>query len=173
MSINGFYNDINDLIQTDEDNARFEGNIAIYQYMNVDSAQTYGGDIAVDWKLDDDAKLQASYAYLNTHNDVTDTELTYKPNHKAMLALDYRINDKLQLIPRLNYESKQLINTSEQTYSPSWWTLDSKLNYDVNDHLTLYAAINNIFDVQRDVQDSNDYRPIDNREWLLGASYHW
>ncbi len=173
LSINGFYNNINDLIQTDDDNARFEGNIAIYQYMNVDSAQTYGGDIAIDWKFDDDAKLQASYAYLNTHNDVTDTELTYKPNHKAMLALDYRINDKLQLIPRLNYESKQLISTSEQTYSPSWWTLDSTLNYDANDHLTLYATINNIFDVQRDVQDTNDYRPIDNREWLLGASYYW
>lgn len=173
VSINGFYNDINDLIQTDEDNARFEGNIAIYQFMNVDSAKTYGGDIGIDWQLYDKTKLQASYAYLNTHNNVTDTELTYKPNHKAMLALDYRINDKLQLIPRLNYESKQLISTSEQSYSPSWWTLDSKLNYDANDHLTLYAAINNIFDVQRDVKDVSDYRPIDNREWLLGARYQW
>ncbi|WP_346717128.1 TonB-dependent receptor [Psychrobacter sp. B38] len=173
LSINGFYNDIDDLIQTDENNARFEGNIAIYEYMNVDSAKTYGGDIGVDWQLDDRANLQATYAYLNTHNNVTNTELTYKPNHKAMLALDYRISEKLQLIPRLNYESKQLISSSEQAYSPSWWTLDSKLNYDANDHLTLYAAINNIFDSQRDVKDPDDYRPIDNREWLLGASYRW
>ena len=90
-----------------------------------------------------------------------------------MLALDYQINDKLQLIPRLNYESKQLVSTSAQTYSPSWWTLDSKLNYDMTANLSLYAAINNIFDVQRDVTDASDYRPIDNREWLLGASYHW
>lgn len=173
LSINGFYNDIDDLIQTDEDNASFEGNIAIYKFENVDSARTYGGDIAVDWQLDPRAKLQASYAYINTHNNVTDTELTYKPNHKAMLALDYRINDKLQLIPRLNYESEQLVNTSDQAYSPSWWTLDTKLNYDYNRNLTLYGAINNIFDVQRDVQDTSDYRPIDNREWLLGASYNW
>lgn len=173
LTVNGFYNEIDDLIQTDEDNATFEGNIAIYKYMNVDSAKTYGGDIGIDWQVDDRAKLQTTYAYLNTHNNVTDTELTYKPNHKAMLALDYRINDKLQLIPRLNYESKQLISTSEQAYSPSWWTLDSKLNYDATANLSLYAAINNIFDVQRDVKDSSDYRPIDNREWLLGASYHW
>ena len=173
VTVNGFYNEIDDLIQTDEDNATFAGNTAIYKYMNVDSARTYGGDIGIDWQVDDRAKLQATYAYLNTHNNVTDTELTYKPNHKAMLALDYRINDKLQLIPRLNYESKQLINTSEQAYSPSWWTLDSKLNYDATANLSLYAAINNIFDVQRDVRDSSDYRPIDNREWLLGASYHW
>ncbi len=173
LTVNGFYNEIDDLIQTDEDNATFDGNIAIYKYMNVDSAKTYGGDIGLDWQVDERAKLQASYAYLKTHNNVTDTELTYKPNHKAMLALDYQLNDKLQLIPRLNYESKQLISTSEQAYSPSWWTLDSKLNYDATANLSLYAAINNIFDVQRDITDTSDYRPIDNREWLLGASYHW
>lgn len=173
LTVNGFYNDVDDLIQTDEDNATFDGNIAVYKYMNVDSAKTYGGDIGIDWQVDERAKLQASYAYLKTHNNVTDTELTYKPNHKAMLALDYQINDKLQLIPRLNYESKQLVSTSAQTYSPSWWTLDSKLNYDMTANLSLYAAINNIFDVQRDVTDASDYRPIDNREWLLGASYHW
>ncbi|WP_289000383.1 TonB-dependent receptor [uncultured Psychrobacter sp.] len=173
LTVNGFYNDVDDLIQTDENNATFDGNIAVYKYMNVDSAKTYGGDIGIDWQVDERAKLQASYAYLKTHNNVTDTELTYKPNHKAMLALDYQINDKLQLIPRLNYESKQLVNTSAQTYSPSWWTLDSKLNYDMTANLSVYAAINNIFDVQRDVTDASDYRPIDNREWLLGASYHW
>lgn len=173
LSINGFYNDIDDLIQTDEDNATFEGNISVFQFMNVDSAKTYGGDIGIDWQLKPQAKLQANYAYINTHNNVTDTELTYKPNHKAMLALDYRLNEKLQLIPRLNYESKQLVSTSEQAYSPSWWTLDTKLNYDANSNLTLYAAINNIFDEQRDVKDTNDYRPIDNREWVLGATYHW
>ena len=173
LTVNGFYNDVDDLIQTDEDNATFDGNIAVYKYMNVDSAKTYGGDIGIDWQVDERAKLQASYAYLKTHNNVTDTELTYKPNHKAMLALDYQINDKLQLIPRLNYESKQLISTSTQAYSPSWWTLDSKLNYDATENLSVYAAINNIFDVQRDVTDASDYRPIDNREWLLGASYHW
>ena len=173
LHINGFYNKIEDLIQTDNDNATYEGNTAIYKYMNVDSATTYGGDIGVDWQMDDNAKLQANYAYIHTHNDVDDTELTYQPNHKIMLALDYRINDKLQLIPRLNYESKQLITTSDQGYSPSWWTLDSKLNYDATANLSLYAAINNIFDVQRDVAVKNDYRPVDNREWLLGASYHW
>ena len=173
LSMNGFYNEIDDLIQTDEDNATYEGNIAIYKYMNVDSAQTYGGDIGVDWQIDNRAKLQANYAYIHTHNDVSDTKLTYQPTHKVMLALDYAISDKLQLIPRLNYESKQLISTSEQAYSPAWWTLDTKLNYDANKNLSLYGAINNIFDVQRDVRDSSDYRPIDNREWLLGATYNW
>ena len=173
LTINGFYNDVDDLIQTDEDNASFEGNIAIYEFKNVDSARTYGGDLGLDWQVDARAKLQANYAYIDTRNNATDTELTYKPNHKAMLALDYRIDDKWQLIPRVNYESEQLISTSEQAYSPSWWTLDTKLNYDAGTNLTFYGAINNVFDVQRNIADSSDYRPIDNREWLLGASYRW
>lgn len=173
LSINGFYNDVEDLIQTDNENAIIENGLSIFQYTNVDSAYTYGGDIGIDWQVNDHAALQATYAYLKTKNKTADSELTYRPNHKVMLALDYQLSDKLQLIPRLNYESKQLIDTAAQSYSPSWWTLDSQLNYDVNNNLSVYGAVNNIFDVQRDVRDLSDYRPIDNREWLIGARYNW
>ena len=83
------------------------------------------------------------------------------------------MSDTLQLIPRLNYESKQLIDTATQSYSPSWWTLDSQLNYKIDDNFSLYGAVNNIFDTQRDVRDTSDYRPIDNREWLIGARFNW
>lgn len=173
LNANGFYNDIKDLIQTDDSNALIENGISIFQYTNVDSAYTYGGDVGIDWQALDNAKVQASYAYLKTHNKSADSELTYRPNHKAMLAVDYQINDKLQVIPRLTYESKQLISTESQSYSPAFWNLDSKLNYQANDNLSLYGAINNIFDTQRDVKDPSDFRPIDNREWLIGASYRW
>lgn len=173
LSINGFYNDVRDLIQTDDDNAIIENGISIYQYTNVDSARTYGGDIGIDWQLSDLATLQATYAYLKTHNDTANSELTYRPNHKVMVGLDYQLSDKLQLIPRVTYESKQLIDTQDQRYSPSWWTLDSTLNYDVTHSLSVYGAINNIFDTQRDVRDPSDFRPIDNREWVVGARYDW
>jgi len=173
VNANGFYNDIKDLIQTDDSNALIENGISIYQYTNVDSAYTYGGDVGIDWQALDNATLQASYAYLKTHNKTADSELTYRPNHKIMLGVDYQINDKLQFIPRLTYESKQLISTEDQSYSPAFWNLDSKLNYQANDNLSIYGAINNVFDVQRDIKDPSDFRPIDNREWLIGASYRW
>lgn len=172
LSANGFYNKVKDLIQ-DEGNTTIENGISIHHYTNIDSAYTYGGDVGIDWQALDNAKVQASYAYLKTHNKSADSELTYRPNHKAMLAVDYQINDKLQVIPRLTYESKQLTNTKNQSYSPAFWNLDSKLNYQANDHLSIYGAINNIFDTQRDIKDPSDFRPIDNREWLVGASYRW
>lgn len=173
LSINGFYNDVEDLIQTDNENAIIENGISIFQFTNIDSAYTYGGDIGIDWQVDDRATLQATYAYLKTKNESANSELTYRPNHKVMLALDYQLSDTLQLIPRLNYESKQLIDTATQSYSPSWWTLDSQLNYKIDDNFSLYGAVNNIFDTQRDVRDTSDYRPIDNREWLIGARFNW
>lgn len=171
LNANAFYNDIEGLIQ--EDQATFEGNIAVYEYKNIDSAKTYGGDITVDWRLNPDATLKAGYTYTKTKNNTRGGELTNRPEHRAQLAFDYQLTPKLQLIEQLNYESRQLISTASQSYSPSWWTLDSKLNYQLNPNLDIYAAINNVFDVQRDTRDPMDYRPIDNREWLLGASYHW
>lgn len=190
LSINGFYNDINDLIQINEDLTTFEGNIAIYHYMNVDSAKTYGADIGVDWRVSPEATLKAAYTYTKTQNNHTGSELTLRPQHQAQLGLDYQLTPKLQLVNQLNYEGRQLVASGDQgsdqnsnqsngqsaSHSPAWWTLDSKVNYQMNDHFDIYAGINNIFDTQRDPRGPNgatDYRPIDNREWLLGASYHW
>lgn len=173
VSANAFYNDINDLIQTDASPLLYEGNVAVYQYNNIDSAETYGGDVAADWRLNQDATIKAGYTYTKTKNNTRGGELTNRPQHRAQLALDYQMTPKLQLIQQLNYEGRQLINTARQAYSPSWWSLDSKLNYQLNSNLDIYGAVNNVFDVQRDVKDPFDYRPIDNREWVLGASYHW
>ncbi|WP_230659479.1 TonB-dependent receptor plug domain-containing protein [Psychrobacter sp. I-STPA10] len=173
IAINGFYNDIKDLIQTDNNHPRQQGGINIYQYKNVDSAKTYGGDIQIDWRINPKANLNMSYAYTQTHNNVTDTPLTYQPNHKVTAALNYQLTEQLQLIQRANYESKQLVSSRQQHYSPAWWTWDSKLNYAATPNLDLYAGINNLFDVQRKLSDANDQRPIDNRQWLLGASLHW
>ena len=173
LTVNGFYNDIEDLIQTDEDNASYEGNIAIYKYKNVDNAQTHGGDIAVDWRASDTTTIKAGYTYTKTHNDSTGGELTRRPKHQAQLALDYQLTPKIQLIQQLNYQGNQLIGSADNTYSPSWWTLDSKVNYQLNNQLGVYAGVNNIFDVQRDPKKGTDFRPLDNREWLIGASYQW
>lgn len=173
LNINGFYNEIDDLIQTDANQVTYEGNIAVYHYMNVDSAKTHGVDIGIDWRVTPEAVLKAAYTYTKTKNDATGSDLTLRPEHKAQVSLDYQLTPKIQLVEQVNYEGKQLVNSANQSYSPAWWSLDSKLNYQVDKHINIYAGVNNVFDVQRDPAVSSDYRPIDNREWLLGASYHW
>ncbi len=171
VTANAFYNDVKNLIQTDENNAIYDGNIAIYYYTNAKEATTYGGDIGLTWYLFDDYQLQANYTHTHTHNKQTNTELVSRPKHKMMLSLNQYLTDKLQLIYRLNYESKHLVSSASGMYSPSWWTFDSKLNYQATPFLTLYTAINNLFDVQRNPVVANDQRPIDNRQWLFGLNY--
>ena len=173
FAINGFYNDVKDLIQTDTNPTRREGPVAIYEYQNVDSAKTYGGDIQLDWQIHPKADLNLTYAYTKTHNNTTNTPLTKRPNHKATAALNYQLSNQLQLIQRVNYESKQLVSSKQQLYSPAWWRWDSKVNYAATKNLDIYAGINNLFNNQRNPKNSNDQRPVDNRQWLLGASFHW
>lgn len=174
LSVNGFYNDVKDLIQTDRDKpTSYEGNIAIYEYVNVDSAKTYGGDVSLNWQISDRTKLKNTYIYTHSKNERTNTPLTNVPKHKVNLDVEHQLNDKLQLIGKLNYESKQLIGTNNLAYSPSWWRVDTLANYQLNPNLKVYAGINNLFNQQRDTNQPADFTPIENRQWLIGASYQW
>lgn len=173
VTANAFYNDVENLIQTDNENPRYDGHIAIFQYLNAKEATTYGGDIGLSWFISDDRQIQANYAYTHTHNKQTNTELVSRPKHKASLSFTQRIRDNWQWINRINYESKHLVSSESKKYSPSWWTWDSKLNYQATPWLTLHTAINNLFDTQRDIKNPDDQRPIDNRQWLIGATYNF
>lgn len=176
LAINVFYNDIQDLIQTDRAQPiRYENNgqVAVYRYENVDKAKTYGGDVAVNWQASKDLELQLNYGYLHTHNQSSNSELTKRPRHKASLITTYDFSPKLQWINHLNYEDKHLLDTTKQAYSPAWWTWHTRLNYQASPNLRVYTAINNVFDKQRDVKNENDQSNIDNRQWLIGASYQF
>lgn len=166
---NLFYNDLKDLI-TDQNPVGYDGNIALYGYANVDEAKTYGGELGMDWQIGK-GKLHGDYVLTLSQNKRTKNPLSKTPKHKASLSLEYPLTEKSQAITRLNYESSQQI--TDGTKSPAWWRMDVKLNYRANDGLTLYTAINNLFDQQRDVNNTNDFTPIDNRQWLVGASYQW
>lgn len=173
VSVNGFYNDVKNLIQTDNNHPVMDGGIKVFSYDNVDKAETYGGDIGIDWQLNDKAMLNLGYGYLHTKNKTTGGDLTYSPEHKVTANVQYQVTDKLQFIQQVRYESKQLTDTAASSYSPHWWGLDSRFNYTASPNLDLYMAINNLLDEQRSASDANDQRPIDNRQWLVGASYHW
>ena len=173
FSINGYYNDIEDLIQTDDVHATYDGNIALYHYMNVEDATTYGGDISGGWQATPNDLFTASYAYTHTKNNQTGTELVGRPEHTAMLTWDKKFNEKLQWINQLRYESKHLVSTASQAYSPNWMSVNTKLNYQMNPNLSLYAGVNNLFDEQKDSKDANDQRPVDNRQWLAGATFQF
>lgn len=176
LAINFFYNDIEDLIQTNATRPiDYENNgaIAIYQYENVSNAKTYGGDVAIHWQPRNNMDLQLNYGYVHTLNEHTNTPLTKRPKHKVGLIANYDISPTLAWINQLNYEDKHLLDTNSNSYSPAWWTWHTRLNYKVNQQLRVYTAINNVLDKQRDVTNKDDQSNLDNRQWLIGATYQF
>ncbi|WP_019673255.1 TonB-dependent receptor plug domain-containing protein [Psychrobacter lutiphocae] len=173
ISINGFYNDVKNLIQTDRNNPVMQGRTAVFYYDNVEKAKTYGADVGLNFRLNNELDFNVGYAYLQTENKKTGSDLTYSPEHKVTANARYQATDKLQLIQQIRYESKQLVDTGNKAYSPSWWGVDVKANYNATPNFDVYMAINNLFDEQRSAYDPDDFSPIDNRQWLVGASYHW
>ncbi len=170
ITANLYYNKVKDLIQTDSENPLIKNRIAIYQYKNIDSASTYGGDLGVTWAVNEQNQLQANYTYTHTQNDKTEEQLLNRPEHQVMIALNSNPSEKINLINRLTYESKHLVNSKNQQYSPNWWTWDSKLNYKISPKFTMYVGVNNLFNRQRNINHPNDQSPIDNRQWLIGAN---
>lgn len=173
MALNAYYNDIKNFIQTDESNFTYDGGIKIFRYQNVNDAITYGGDISGNWQINPNNLLSASYAHTQTKNKQTGTELIGRPQHTAMLTWENHLTDKLQLINQLKYESKHLVSSHDNTYSPDWLIVNSKANYQISPNFSVYAGVNNLFDEQKDSRKDSDHRPVDNRQWLAGVTFNF
>ncbi|ELA08513.1 TonB-dependent receptor [Moraxella macacae 0408225] len=174
LAVNLFYNDIKDLIQVDSTKpSHYEGDVMVFQYENVAGAKTYGGDVAIGWQPWQNLDLQINYGYLGTLNKLKNTPLTNRPKHKAGLTANYDVSDALRWINKLTYEDKHLLSTSDNSYSPAWWIWNTGLDYQVNKQLGVHTSVNNVLNKQRDVKDKNDQSNIDNRQWLIGASYQF
>ncbi len=173
LTTNFYYNKVEDLIQADRNNPLMKNNIRVYHYKNISSASTYGGDIGVSWQVNDNNHLQATYAYNRSKDNNTNIDLVERPKEKASLTLNTSFGDKVRMSNRVNYQSKHLRDSVAEQYSPSWITLDSKVNYQVTPQLKVQAGVNNLFDRQRDSKNPNDQSPLDNRQWSVGATMNF
>lgn len=175
ITANAFYNEVQDLIQTDSNNPLVKDGISIYRYQNVNNASTYGGDIGIDWRMSSQHSLKANYSHTRTKNKTTDTELVARPRHKASLYLTSKLYNQgasqFDLINHIRYESKHLVSSAQLAYSPAWWTWDIKGNYQLSSQFSLHAGIKNILNKQRDTSNPNDQGPIDNRQVILGGRF--
>lgn len=160
LDVNAFYNDVNNLIQIDTQNASQINGIRTYRYKNIDSAQTYGLETAFTTKLSTWLALTASHSFTQTHNTSTGTVLTQKPEHIARLGLDVQATERLSLILRGRYQSQELASTETREWSPAWITFDLKTNYRITPNLRAFAGIDNLTNEQRDFSNGNDFRPI-------------
>ena len=170
---NLFWNDVQDLIQTDFDNATTLNGITQYSYSNVAKAETKGFESSVKWNLTPYLSFNGAYTYTEAKDKTTNTLLTRRPKHIARLGADYALNDQLDLTLRSRYQSDEYGDSANQKQSPSWITFDSQVDYRINKYISAFAGIDNIFNEQRNFSSAVDYRPIAGRYTYMGLRFNW
>lgn len=175
FEVNGFFNDIEDLIQTgidqDATNDRTDG-VTVYRYLNLDEARTWGVESTAGWQLAPGWSLQAGYTLTRTEDRSTGNELNNRPRHQARLSLDGLTGiPGLSWLVRVRNQSSEYTDASLGNKSPGYTSLDLKFNYRILPGLRVYAGADNLTNSQRDFNDAgNDFRPVAGRFLYTGVA---
>lgn len=171
--INVFLNEVQDLIQTDYDNATTVNGITQYSYSNVARAETKGIETSAQWFISPKFTLTGAYTYTEANDQISKRELTRRPKHIARLGADYAVNDQLDLTLRTRYQSSEYGDSANQYSSPDWFALDGQVDYQFSPYLSVFAGIDNLFNEQRNFDTTFDYRPIAGRYTYMGLRFNW
>lgn len=169
FDINLFYNDIDQLIETDRAAVQNEPGVLIFEYINVARAKTYGLDLAWSRALNDRWSVSSAYTLLTAEDRLTKNWLPDRPEHqvKAELRYDYqpwKLNTALIGV----YQSEEYIDLANTIQSPAWTTWGLKITQKTTQHLSVFFGIDNITDDHRESFDGTDNRPDEGRFFYAG-----
>lgn len=136
-----FQNDIDDMI---------DYSFATSTYDNVAEAKTKGVEVNVNAKLTEKLDANLNYTYTDTE-DKDGVDLLRRADNKANLTLNYKHSEKLQI----NFAAKYVGDreditfvgfSSQRVVNDSYIVCDLNASFKVNDTLSVYGKITNIFD---------------------------
>lgn len=168
--VNLFFNRIHDLIdvQLDEELSDEMG-LQVFQYINVRRATTMGAELAASYNFLRYFIINAGYSYLWAKDTDLDKWLTGRPKHQVKGGLDI-----INVLPgnminlRGVYQSSEYVDQENTITSPGWSEFDAKVNQDVSKCCTVFLGVDNIFDVHRNPNNVNDFRPSIGRYIYIG-----
>lgn len=174
LEINAFYNDIDDLIQTEFDAeataARGDG-VAVYTYTNVARARTRGVESTLGWQFAPGWQVTAGYTYTEADDLTNDAPLTRRPKHQGRLGIDGLTGiPGMSWLVRVRSQSSETVDAGASMTSPAYTTVDLSLNQRLGDHLKVFAGVDNLTDSQRDFSNSADFSPVAGRFIYAGLT---
>lgn len=175
FEVNGFFNDIEDLIQTGIDQAatddRNDG-VTVYRYQNLDEARTWGLESTAGWQLAPGWSLSAGYTLTRTEDRGTGNELNNRPRHQSRLSLDGRTGiPGMTWLLRVRNQSSEYADASLDKKSPGYTAVDLKFNYSMSPGLSVFAGADNLTNSQRDFDNAeSDFRPVAGRFLYAGLT---
>lgn len=163
--INFFRNNLKDLIETDYSHA--EGAVQVFQYANIEEAFTQGLELNAAYHLGGSFRVKMGYVYLDAKNKKTKQRLKDRFQHQLKAVVDYNTRFGLDISVMASWQDQE-IDDERALESPSWHSLDIKLNQVVNDRFSVYAGLNNLTNTQKDFYAPYDRRPEEGRYIYLG-----
>jgi vitamin B12 transporter len=127
------------------------------------SSRRSGIEATVDWKLGDQLRLSANYAYLkSTQPDLATGERlteTRRPKHSGSIALD-GASGRFSYGASLAYVGRHLDNRDTFPFARvalgSYWLADARVAYAIRPGIELFARGSNL--LNQDYQDVFSYR---------------
>jgi len=144
-----YRNRITDLITTQFNPATFT-----FVYMNIGQAETHGYEAFAAAKLTDQWSIRGDYTYTGTRDLSTDLGLLRRPAHKYSATTILTPLDGLSLSSTLVHVSSWVdVNRDTAVFIPRldakpYTTVNLAANYTVNEHLTVFAHADNLFNYQ-------------------------
>lgn len=177
-----FYTDFKDKIsnrmETDSNgNPLFwdkDPNYRLWKNYNIDNAVMQGVELTANWDVTDDIRMRASYTYTHSRQkggDFDGLPLTRTPEHMANVRADWTTPvEGLSAWTAANYHGSEInagarVGTNGKPYSygkngkpnaykyNAYMTFDIGATYDFSEHVTLNAAVYNMFDKKVGVDD--------------------
>jgi iron complex outermembrane receptor protein len=121
---------------TDDKIVYQEGTDLIKRPVNIDGAYRQGVETVVNWQLASTAGFDLSHVWQQSRNRENDNELTYTPEHKFKVTLNWALAAKTRTETTLTSVSRQysdLENTSEKTID-GYTTVDLKIIHPLHFH---------------------------------------
>ena len=148
-----FYNDLRDLIVVTSDPATF-----VTSLDNVVRAKTSGMEVFGSADITDDLRLRGDYTYTEAKDASTGIDLIRRPRHKATVSVGWKPSAPWLLTGSVTYIGPSLDRDRAQflpVFQPGFTLVNVAADYKVNDHMSVFGRIDNLFDKQ--YQNPNGY----------------
>jgi outer membrane receptor for ferrienterochelin and colicin len=178
LSVAAFYNDIKDLIEsqditvddpTSDDPA---DTIDVSYYDNISDAVTKGVEVSLGADITDNFWIGLNYTYMQTEDKENNRELEGRPRHRTNLDLRYNFPFGLTTSAQLSYTNRQFYdNKGEWTRTPDFLLLNARIEQRLGELLGVegkaFFEISNLTD--RDYYEVG--KPTPGRNFLAGLNF--
>lgn len=164
------YNDDGTIARWEEDE-----NYRLYYSYNIDRAVMQGVELTANWQITDDLKMHASYTNTDSEQktgDYAGLPLARTPKHMANVRFDWLTpiegltawtagtfhGEEINAGLRLGTAGEAVYNSDGDIVArkyDAYTTIDVGTAYELNEHVTLKAAVYNVFDERPTIDEAN------------------